>query len=236
MKSEYRSMMDKITLSPAARSAIEEQITTAPKSTKRTNHPIRRIAIAAACLMLVVAVAGTPIMAQATEQIQEIISWIADTLNLENVEVSYAPKDSGALFLTGEDQYGNRVDGGYYDGTVSQWLSEENGRLFFTGNGEHIDITDQFTVEKPFTYIYTDEEMVIHYIAVGGVYETDLISNQIGWTEWFQNAPGTEPMVEHSTDGWMGGYAQDAINADTNEEYPWYTAAKEIFDLPWIYR
>lgn len=235
MKNKYRSMMHSITLSPASRSTIEEQIAAAPKANSRPVQAFRRVAIAAACVMLVLTFVGSPLMTQATDKLQEVMSWLTDNNELESLEVSYQPTDSGAAFMTGKDMSGNTFEGTYYDGSIPSWLTQEEGRLFFTANGEHIDITDQFTMDTPFTYIYTDDQMIIHYIAVGGEYDGDLDYHLFGYTEWFQVTPGTETVKVTNEDGWMGGYGHNNYSGGTTE-YPWYTASKDIFDLPWYYR
>lgn len=235
MKNEYRSMMNNLTLSPASRSTIEAQISSAPESTKGHAQTFRRIAITAACVLVLVAFVGFPLVTQATDKLQEVMSWLTDHSELKSLEVAYQPTDSGVAFLIGKDKSGYTFEGSYYDGTIPSWLTQEDEHLFFTANGEHMDITEQFTMDTPFTYIYTDEQMIIHYIAVGGEYDGDLSYHLFGYAEWFQVTPGAESIEVLDEDGWMGGYSGNAYSGGTSE-YPWFTAAKEIFDLPWYYR
>ncbi len=64
------------------------------------------------------------------------------------------------------------MDGGgkgqilHIDTDIPAFAHSENGRLYFTGNGEHLDITEQVTQTQPFFYTYQDQGYEIT-LAVG---------------------------------------------------------------------
>ena len=51
-------------------------------------------------------------------------------------------------------------------------LKRKEGQLWFTANGENIDITEQVSEDRAFTYKYTDGQGITHYLIVGGAPET----------------------------------------------------------------
>lgn len=100
-----------------------------------------------------------------------------------------------------------------------------NGRLYFLGNGEKIDITDQITEEEPFYYTYQDDYSLTHYMAVGysgaienfGIYEF-IKEEKSGQEEW---------------EGWVTGTGRNFINPETEAAYPWVATVWEDLDIPW---
>lgn len=100
-----------------------------------------------------------------------------------------------------------------------------NDRLYFLGNGEKIDITDQIAEETPFYYTYRDDYGLTHYMAVGysgelanyGIYEF-IKEEKDGKAEW---------------DGWVTGTGRNFLNPETEEAYPWVAIVWEELDIPW---
>lgn len=228
MKNEYRHMMEEMTLSPEARTAIEAGIEEAAAK-KKTSHPAwRRIATVAACLVLVAACVAVPVIANSTDAFDQ---FMADALERSGLSEVTEYKNLGSNHAVVKDEDGNV--GSFSLTGPADWLEESDGRLYFTANGEYIDITDKISYEEPFIYIYTDKDQIIHYIAVGGVYDPDPFKTDHGWCEYFQNAPGTEPFDPNAEDGWISGYGQNEIDCDTETRYPWSVKALKEFDTPW---
>ncbi|MBQ3503472.1 MAG: hypothetical protein IJA75_02055 [Oscillospiraceae bacterium] len=197
--------------------------------TQTTVRPLwRSIAATVACLMLVAVCIAVPALAGTQDIFDEFLAGMIERGELSEIaEVENLRSNFAAI----KDQNG-------YTGTLSlagpaDWLEEQDGRLYFTANGEHIDITDKISYEEPFTYIYTDDEQIIHYIAVGGVYDPDPTKTDHGWCEYFQSAPGTEAYEPNAEDGWIGGYGHNEIDCDIDKQYPWSVKAMEEFDTPW---
>ena len=209
-----------------------EKIEKAMKRKTETPAPVRpqwrRVTATAACLVLVAMCIAVPALA-GTQNIYEkfLGEMIAQSDITEVEEIKYF--GSTTAFVKDKDGHtaSFRVAG------PADWLAEQDGRLYFTANDEYIDITDIISYEEPFIYIYTDEEQIIHYIAVGGVYDPDPTKTDHGWCEYFQNAPGTEPFTTLLPDGWIGGGGQNEIDCDTETQYPWSVKALEEFDVPW---
>lgn len=94
-----------------------------------------------------------------------------------------------------------------------------DGRMFFIVNGENIDITDQVSQTKAFTYQYVDEQGVTHMWVVG--LNSEELENY-GYAEYLK------------TDTWQGGYsARVNINADGTTEAQWLEIWKAENNCPW---
>jgi len=105
------------------------------------------------------------------------------------------------------------------------WLEEVNGRLYFIGDGERLDITDLISIDTPFTYIIGGTETAGRktYIAVGGDYPS------FGYFEVFRDY---EPdMGAH--EGWGGGSGVGHWDNEADQEFPWFTKAKETLGTPY---
>ena len=62
----------------------------------------------------------------------------------------------------------NTTSGGKLSGSTEPfWLREEDGRLYFTGDGQKIDITDIISEESPFLYTWEDVKGKATCFAVG---------------------------------------------------------------------
>ena len=227
MKQEYKNMMEQLTLSPAAQTAIASGIEEAAVK-KTSGGAWRRFAAAAACLVLVVACIAVPVMAGATNMFDDFLAKMIEDSEFDEIE---EVKHLSSNHVVVKDKDGST--GSFSVAGPADFLEESDGRLYFTANGEHIDITDKISYEEPFIYIYTDEEQIIHYIAVGGVYDPDPAKTDHGWCEYFQNAPGTEPFNPLAEDGWIAGGGQNEIDCDAEKQYPWSVKALEKFDTPW---
>lgn len=115
------------------------------------------------------------------------------------------------------------------DGSVSReiWLDTESGnaifaemrdgRLYFTGNGENIDITDVIGPNQPYFYSYTDEYEMLHHMVVG---YSDSVEN-FGVYQFFRDE-----------DGWTNGYGINQLDREGNR-YPWVDAVWKELDIPW---
>lgn len=97
-----------------------------------------------------------------------------------------------------------------------------NGRLYFVGNGEKIDITDEIAEDAPYYYSFVDEYGLTHDMAVAysgtienfGVYE-------FIWRE------------ENGIKNWTAGTGRNFMNLETEDQYPWVEIIWEDLDIPW---
>ena len=94
-----------------------------------------------------------------------------------------------------------------------------DGRMYFVVNGENMDITDQVSQTKAFTYSYKDTAGIIHDWVVGLNGEG---LESYGYAEYLK------------TDTWHGGYsARVNINADGTTEAQWLEIWKAENNCPW---
>lgn len=91
-----------------------------------------------------------------------------------------------------------------------------DGRLIFTGNGEQIEITEQVSETKAYTYTYVDGEKVTHYMIIGGRPE------EFGYAEFMKDADNN----------WIGGYFQGGV-VGGNISPVWLEEAKDMLQIPW---
>lgn len=126
---------------------------------------------------------------------------------------------NNAVFTKETDEEGNNISTAAYNTSDATAPAEyKEGRLWFTANGENIDITDQVSESMAYTYRYTDAQGITHYLIVGGEPET------FGYAEFMCNESGTRE--------WIGGYFSsgkvgESINPD------WLQNAKEELGIPW---
>ena len=94
-----------------------------------------------------------------------------------------------------------------------------NGRLYFLGNGEKIDITDLIGEEEPYYYTYVDEYSLTHYMAVA----------YSGTIENF----GIYEFIREKNGDWVTGTGRNFMNSDTETRYPWVDLVWVELDIPW---
>lgn len=105
-----------------------------------------------------------------------------------------------------------------FDETMETPYTEiRDGRVYFIANAENVDITDLISMETPYTYIYTDQKRITHYIAIGGT------ADCLGWSE----------MLHKDWDELLTGYLGALDHNHQDEEghvYEWWSKAQEILD------
>lgn len=103
------------------------------------------------------------------------------------------------------------------DTEASSFAEIRDDRLYFTGNNENIDITDQITEEEPFYYTYNQDE-----------YEITLI---VGYTGSIENF-GTYEFIKENGD-WFTGSGRNFLEMETEQAYPWVAIVWDTMDIPW---
>lgn len=90
-----------------------------------------------------------------------------------------------------------------------------DGRIYFTADGQNIDITDKISDTKAFIYHFSDKQGS-YYLIVGGTPDT------LGWAEF-----------DKDTDGeWIGGNYSGGTS-DAPDQIQWLQSAKEELGVPW---
>jgi len=97
-----------------------------------------------------------------------------------------------------------------------------NGRLYFLGNHEKIDITDLIAEDAPYYYRYVDEYGLTH----------DMVVGYSGTIENF----GVYEFIWREEDGekvWNLGTGRNDLDLETKACYPWVEIVWEDLDIPW---
>ena len=117
------------------------------------------------------------------------------------------------------DQYEDGAEVRIFTDKLTEPVEIRDGRMYFIVNGEDMDITDQVSQTKAFTYSYEDAQGVTH-IWVLGLNSEEL--EHYGYAEYLK------------TDTWQGGYsARVNINADGTTEAQWLETWKAENNCPW---
>lgn len=233
MKDTIRSAFVEFTMPQAC----EDQVLNAlHKNKKRTvSRPnYLRIGTVAACLIAFVLLLGSPTVVEALENaITAALGKTVET-NEETTVITYESPDGKFYDESMYDQHGNMIIGhGGNNLTVTpEWYTERDYRVYFTGNGEYIDVTDLIDLDTPFTYTYTDSGGIIHYICIGGVYDPDPDKSNVGYAEWYYDPDFVDSV--HGIQGhWIGGYCDNYWDKDTGTDWLWLQKAKQEMGIPW---
>ena len=117
------------------------------------------------------------------------------------------------------DQYEDGAEVHVSTDNLTEPVEIRDGRMYFIVNGENLDITDQVSQTKAFTYQYVDNQGITHDWVVG--LNSENIENY-GYAEYLK------------TDTWQGGYsARVNINSDGTTDARWLESWKTENDCPW---
>lgn len=97
-----------------------------------------------------------------------------------------------------------------------------DGRLYFLGNGENLDITDEIAEDNPFFYTYVDNYGLTHAMAVG---YSGSIENY-----------GIYEFIWEDVDGqrdWVTGSGRNFLSSETETRYPWVDLVWQELNVPW---
>lgn len=199
MKQEIVNAFDNVAMSAACEQRIRQSME--QKKPRRTAPVLKRLGAVAAAFALLLCL---------SPEVRAAVNTI--------VEKYFFP-DSGVTIYKNTE-----ADGSVYR---EIWLDTESGnavfaeiregRLYFTGNGENIDITDLTAPNEPYFYSYTDGYGMDHHMAVG---YSDSMEN-FGVYQFFRD-----------TDGWTNGYGINQLDQNGNR-YPWVDAVWEELNIPW---
>lgn len=202
MKEDVKEMFAQITMPEAA----EERIRTAMARKSRSTHrPVWKKA-AAFAVMLALVLVLSPTARAAMED------WV----------VKYFFPGSDITIYEKTDANGNVVGITGVDTEAPPFARIVNGRLYFFGNNEEIDITDEITEESPYFYTYVDDYGLTHAMAVG---YSGSIENY-----------GIYEFIWEDVDGqrdWITGTGRNFLSIETETSYPWVDIVWEHLDIPW---
>lgn len=203
MKEQVRDMFSEITMPEETEQKVLAAVS---RRRKKPQTPfVRSIATLAAVLALVILVSPTARAA------------------LENWVVKYFFPGSDLTIYEQTDESGH-VTGivGVVDTEAPPFARMVNGRLYFLGNNEKIDITEEITEEKPYFYTYVDDYGLTHAMAVG---YSGTIENY-GIYEFIWEETGGER-------DWVTGTGRNFLSNETDTRYPWVDIVWKELDVPW---
>lgn len=93
------------------------------------------------------------------------------------------------------------------------------GRLYFTGNGEDLDITEEVAGGKPYIYTYQDQNGYTIYRIVG-IAET--VENYGGYS-----------FIKDEEGMWFSGEGHNYMDTETEQVYPWVKVMWQELNIPW---
>lgn len=202
MKEDVKEMFAQITMPEAA----EERIRTAMARKSRSTHrPVWKKA-AAFAVMLALVLVLSPTARAAMED------WV----------VKYFFPGSDITIYEKTDANGNVVGITGVDTEAPPFARIVNGRLYFFGNNEEIDITDEITEESPYFYTYVDDYGLTHAMAVG--YSGSIENYGIYEFIW-EDVNGQRD--------WITGTGRNFLSIETETRYPWVDIVWEHLDIPW---
>ena len=133
----------------------------------------RALSAIAAVLALVLMLGSIPAVRAGAQDIYErFIHTISPELadEIGEVEEDHVVLING-FHATSGDATGNDLKIWIYEEKNVKFCEARDGRLYFTGNGENMDITDLCSAEKAFVYAVADKDGRVGYLAVGGTPE-----------------------------------------------------------------
>ena len=203
MKEQVRVMFSEITMPEETEKRIQ---TAMEQHARKAGKPVwRTLATAVAVLALVLVI--SPRARAAVED------WV----------VKYFFAGSDLTIFEQTDESGN-VTGiaGVVDTEAPPFARLVNGRLYFLGNNEKIDITEEITEEKPYFYTYVDDYGLTHTMAVG--YSGTIENYGIYEFIWEETGGGRD---------WITGTGRNFLSNETQTRYPWVDIVWEELDVPW---
>ena len=203
MKEDMKDMFAQITMpeqtEQAIRTAMEARV-------RRQKRPVVRT-VAALTAMLATVILLSPTARAAANQ------WM----------VKYFWPDSDITIYEVKDPDGEvEATVAVVDTEAPAFARVVNDRLYFLGNGEKIDITDEISEEKPYYYTYVDDYGMTHEMAVG---YSGTIEN-FGIYEFIWKEEAGEKV-------WTAGIGRNFLNNDTGTRYPWVDTVWQDLNIPW---
>lgn len=138
---------------------------------------------------------------------------------VSNIVVKYFFPGSDITIYEETDENGEVIRVTAVDTEAPAFARMVNDRLYFTGNGEKIDITDQISEAEPYFYTYVDDYGLTHYLAVG----------YSGSIENF----GIYEFIREEAGDWVTGTGRNFLDSKTETRYPWVDIVWEELGIPW---
>lgn len=171
------------------------------KRTQRRKPALRPVLAAAAVLVLVICLAP-PV-------------WAA----VENWVLRFHDPETGLTVYEGKTSKGSNAELVHVEAGEASFAEVRQGRLYFTGNGENLDITDEVADGKPYIYTYQDENGYTIYRIVG---IAGTVENYGGYS-----------FIKDEEGVWLSGEGHNYMDTQTGQIYPWVDAMWQELNIPW---
>ncbi len=205
MENRVKEVYGQIKMPERCSQRIEEAMQNKQAGTSKIPAGYRRLprpAAALATVLLLVLASGTTYAYTGEGIISRIVSFA-----------------SNAIFTESVDEKGNMVSSAVLDTeNVTAPAVYKDGRLWFTANGENIDITEQISDSQAYIYDYRDSQGIKHYLILGGDPET------FSYAEFLYD--------ESKNPAWVGGYFTSGKVGETINPV-WLENAKDKLGIPW---
>lgn len=208
MKQEIVNAFDNVAMSVECEERIRRAM--AEKQPKRTFTALKRLGTAAAAFAVMLAMTLC-LSTEARAAAYRV--------------VKYFFPESDITVYEEVDENGNTVGITVVDTEAPPFAEIRDGKLFFVGNGENLDITDQISEEKPYYYTYIDSYGLTHYMAVG---YSGTIENY-GIYEFIREVREGQ----QDREGWVTGSGRNFLNMETETCYPWVETVWQDLNIPW---
>lgn len=222
MEHQIKEYFDSVTMPESCRQRIEDAM---QARSARAPHPrwVRTALTAAAALLFVLGILHSDTIAATA---QNFYDYVIHALNpksptIGEVEDGVIVSYGGVNATIGQDS--NSMTASMQIGADLP-AEVRDGRLYFTANGENIDITDLCSMDTAYIYTVKDATGLLHHIVVGGTPEN-----------WGYQVFVQDPSCENGDPtGWIAGASGRHKGADSDwKPYAWVFNAKEILDYPW---
>lgn len=199
MKDKVKAMYDDVTMPVGC---MERILEAAERKKERKRRPMLRPVLAMAAVLALVVCLAPPVRAA-----------------VENLVIKFFNPDTGLSVYQGETSQGETVTEVHYDTEAEAFAEVREGRLYFTGNGEDVDVTDAVQDGKPYIYTYEEADGRTGYMIVG---MAGSIEN-FGIYTFIREADGT----------WFTGAGRNNVDPETEQAYPWVENLWQELNIPW---
>lgn len=199
MKDRVKNMYEEIRMPKRCEEAI---LRAAEKTQAQRRTSILRPVFAAAAVLALVICLAPPV-------------WAA----VENLMLKFRDSETGLTVYEGENEKGEMVVQAQAETGEVSFAEVRQGRLYFTGNGENLDITEAVAGGKPYIYTYQDQNGYTIYRIVG----TSGTLENFGGYSFIKDEEGM----------WFSGEGHNYMDTQTEQVYPWVEAMWQELNIPW---
>ena len=235
MEQKLNQAFDALHMDAECSAKIEAAIKTTRHSPAR---PILRTALAF-CFAAVIVIFAHPTIASAVEELAETIKLrLTRKPDAVILRENYAYYNDQVLEL----ELSAEKSTGTWTLQVPECLKVSDGRVYFLGNAESMDIryfleqkeqfdiTGKFSADEPYICSF-EQDGILHYIAIGGDFDPVVGIESIEYAHWLRRADQLNGHID-----WLGAAGQISYLDEEGTILPtWYAKAIVELNIPWNY-